>query len=305
MPCYSPIKAWYSRELTKDGKRFIVFNPAKGYADKKVDIPCGQCIGCRLERSRQWAVRIMHEASLHENSCFVTLTYDDAHLPADGSLCLDDFQRFMKRLRKNVAPEKVRFFHCGEYGEKLKRPHYHVAFFGIDFRDRSVYTINDALFESSKTLSELWPLGFNTVGELTFESASYIARYITKKITGEKKSDHYAIVDEFTGEVLHERTPEYITMSRRPGIGYEWFNKYVDDVYPSDSIVVKGKEMKPPKYYDMLYNKYFKEEFKKIKASRMDLSEAVKADNCYDRLVVKEKVTLLNLENKKRRFEND
>ena len=112
MPCYHPLLGYRSRSLTEKGKRAVVFNPRDGYVDQPVQLPCGQCIGCRLERSRVWAVRCVHEASLHSDNCFITLTYDNSHLPSDGSLHKDHFQKFMKRLRKSVG--KVRFFHCDE-----------------------------------------------------------------------------------------------------------------------------------------------------------------------------------------------
>ena len=131
MPCYTPLKGWRSQERTESGKRAITFRLREGYADMPVDVPCGQCIGCRLERSRQWAVRCMHEASLYENNCFITLTYNEDHIPSDGSLKKDHFQKFMKRLRKKFGAG-IRFFHCGEYGAELSRPHYHAILFNFD-----------------------------------------------------------------------------------------------------------------------------------------------------------------------------
>jgi len=104
MPCYSPITGYRSKEINPTGKRSIVFNPAKAeQRDQALQISCGQCIGCRLERSRRWAVRCMHEAQMHRYSCFLTLTYSDEFLPSDGTLVLKDFQDFMKRLRKRVV----------------------------------------------------------------------------------------------------------------------------------------------------------------------------------------------------------
>ena len=117
MPCYYPLQGWRSKELTKNGKRAIVFDRKKGYVDQPLEVPCGQCIGCRLDRSRDWALRCIHEAQLHEDNSYITLTYDDDNLPANASLDKSDFQKFMKRLRKSLGDKKVRFFHCGEYGE--------------------------------------------------------------------------------------------------------------------------------------------------------------------------------------------
>ena len=157
--------------------------PARGA--EPCTIPCGKCIGCRLAHSRQWAVRCVHEASLHERNCFLTLTFDDAHLPVSGSVSVRDVQLFLKRLRKALSYQniKIRFFACGEYGDKNLRPHYHLILFNYDFSDdrqllrQTPYGplyISDFLFR-------LWPYGFHTIGNVTFKSCAYVARYVTKK----------------------------------------------------------------------------------------------------------------------------
>jgi len=133
MACYHPIQAWRSKKVNKEtGKRSIVFQRSEAFVDMPVVVPCGQCIGCRLEKSRQWAIRCVHESKCHDDNIFVTLTYNNENLPKDGSLCLADLQKFMKRLRKKYGAG-IRYFACGEYGEKLKRPHYHVCIFGLNF----------------------------------------------------------------------------------------------------------------------------------------------------------------------------
>ena len=131
MACYQPLKGYYSKSRNPNGKRNVVFNPQMGYRDRPVTVPCGQCIGCRLERSRQWAIRCYHEASMYERNSFVTLTYDDESLPLGGTLVFRDFQLFMKRLRKQYGAG-IRFYACGEYGEKFGRPHYHVCLFNFE-----------------------------------------------------------------------------------------------------------------------------------------------------------------------------
>ena len=152
MPCFHPITAYYSRVENPSGKRSLVFNSDKALVDVPMQVPCGRCIGCRLDRSRDWALRCVHEASLYEFNCFITLTFDDSKLPtcndcrkvescvanrdAGSSLRVCDFQNFMKRLRQFVAPVKIKFFHCGEYGAKLSRPHHHACLFGYDFPDK-------------------------------------------------------------------------------------------------------------------------------------------------------------------------
>ena len=125
--------------------------------DKPVELPCGRCIGCKLERARQWAVRCMHEAALHEANCFVTLTYEDDKLPPDGGLRPRDFVLFMKRLRKRYG-NGIRFFHCGEYGEKFLRPHHHVLLFNHDWPDKRVCRTSksgESLYSSGE-LESLW-----------------------------------------------------------------------------------------------------------------------------------------------------
>lgn len=244
MPCFHPVKGWKS-----SGGR-LVFSRGQS-AGVALTVPCGQCIGCRLERSRQWAVRMMHESSMHRANCFVTLTYAPEFLPPYGSLVKSDFQCFMKRLRKAISPTRVRFFHAGEYGEALGRPHYHACLFGFDFPDRVPFTVRGEYpVCRSPLLERLWPVGLCEVGTLTFESAAYVARYVTKKVTGRAAEDHYAVCDPETGEMV-QLQPEYATMSRRPGIGAEWLSRFQKEVYPSDEVVVRGRAMKPPRAYDV------------------------------------------------------
>jgi len=251
MPCYTPLTAYRSVLPGPSGKPSITFNRKQGYVDLPITLPCGQCVGCRLERSRQWAIRCVHEAQMHDANSFITLTYDQEHLPPDGSLNLREFQLFMKKLRKFLG-FPIRFFHCGEYGDKQGRPHYHALIFGYDFPDKTVWDRRDEIIlYRSKTLEKLWPIGFSTIGEVTFESAAYCARYIMKKITGQSAWEHYTTWDPDTGEVLATRTPEYTTMSRggkdgQGGIGRSWLDKYEHDVYPSDEVIMRGRSMRPP-----------------------------------------------------------
>jgi len=191
----------------------------------------------------------MHEASLHDANCVVTLTYDEDHVPADGSLDKSAVPTVVRRLRKRGG--RARYFQCGEYGERELRPHYHVCLFGYDFADKVECepSKSGATQWVSRELESLWPNGLCTVGTLNFESAAYIARYVTKKVTGKRAADHYARVDPFTGE-LYQVEPEFATMSRRPGIGAGWFAKYSEEVFPSDEVIVRGKACRPPRYYE-------------------------------------------------------
>lgn len=244
MPCYKPLVGYRS---PAGGWQKRACNGPQGFPEY-LTVPCGQCIGCRLERSRQWAIRCVHENKMHADSCFITLTYDDDNLPPGGTLVKSDFQKFMKRLRK--AEGKLRFFHCGEYGETTFRPHYHALLFGWRPRDPELFA-NDGEVRTytSKKLRELWPAGHSTFGEVTFESAAYVARYCTKKITGDAALDHYRVIDADTGEVF-DRLPEYSTQSRRPGIGRTWLERYGRDSMAKDEVIARGFAMRPPRYYD-------------------------------------------------------
>lgn len=233
-----------------------------------VSIPCGRCGGCRLEKCRQWAIRCVQEASLYDENCFITLTYDDAHEPAGGSLAKRDFQLFMKRLRRRFSDRRIRFFHSGEYGERSGRPHYHSILFGFDFPDKVLWTTRQGhrVYRSAE-LEKLWKLGLSEIGSVTFDSAAYVARYIQKKLDGPVGESAYFGVDEETGELM-EIEKEYSTMSRRPGIGKPWLDLFGDGVYTHDSVVVRGMEMRPPRYYDGLYELVDPSQMKALKRRR-------------------------------------
>ena len=289
MTCYHPLLAYKS-----EGK--VVFNKPFAFA-KGFNVPCGQCIGCRLNYSRQWAIRIVHEAQMHEENCFITLTFDQANLEKRSnplSLDVSEYQRFMKRLRKKFG-SNIRFFHCGEYGDQNKRPHYHAIIFGMDFKDKVLFSQRDGTkLYTSKVLSELWPYGFSTIGEVTFQSAAYVARYIMKKHKGEGAEDYYTRWCPETGEGTPVE-PEYCTMSRKPGIGKTWFEKYKTDVYPHDYIVINGHKVKPPRYYDSLLEE---EELAQLKAKRQeDAPETItEYGEAMDRLWVSQEIKIKKLE---------
>lgn len=290
MPCYFPLRAYKGK--SEDGCKIrVVFRRPESWRGESLSLPCGQCVGCRLERSRQWATRCVHEASLYEDNCFVTLTYDDEHLPKDGGLVLEDFQLFMKRLRKKYG-KGVRYYHCGEYGEQFKRPHYHALLFNHDFRDKKFFSErNGNRVFTSDTLSGLWKKGFSVIGDVTFESAAYVARYVMKKVTGGPAKEFYG-----------ERRPEYSTMSRRPGIGKAWFDKYRGDVYPADRVIIRGAISRPPRFYDTQLGKVDASSLALLKIEREKNSwkfvedylsngkRILVPDNCDSRLRVKEVV---------------
>lgn len=319
MACYHPLKGYRSQTVNPSGKRSIVFTKHEGFIDLPLELPCGQCIGCKLERSRMWAVRCFHEASLHQHNSYITLTYSQKYLPKDLSLKKKHFQLFMKKLRdhrtreygpwpKDGQDRRIRFFMCGEYGENYGRPHYHACLFNYDFPDKYHWkTRNGFKVWRSPHLEKLWPLGNSEIGEVTFESAAYVARYITKKITGPTAYEHYNVVDKTTGEILAERFPEYTDMSRKPGVGKEWYEKYKSDVFPDDfAIIRKGDKLikcKPPKYYRDQLEKDDKTMALQLKIERKDAAQN-NVDNTWDRLRVREEIQYEKLKQLKRSFEN-
>lgn len=290
MPCHHPLQAVFS--LRADGKKNITFSNinaklfhmgVKPLGDNNISIPCGKCMGCRLERSRQWAVRCLHESKMYDNNCFITLTYDDDNLAKyvpDGSLNREHFQLFMKRLRTKYSNDKIRVFYCGEYGENLGRPHFHACLFNFDFPDKKFWKRScDEKLYISDALYSLWPFGFHGIGSVTFESAGYIARYCTKKINGDMAKAHY-----------QGRTPEFVGMSLKPGIGKPWLDKFgKTDVFPHDEVIVRGAKCKPPRYYDKVLESIDPERFADIRESRQSRAEEKEDDNTYSRLLIKEK----------------
>lgn len=230
-----------------------------------MNLPCGQCVGCRLRRARHWATRCIHEKQLHEMSCFLTLTYRE---PSPVSLDYRDFQLFMKRLRKFVGA-RIRFFACGEYGEETWRPHFHACIFGMDFLDKKFHKTSDSggrLFVSSKADS-LWGHGNVWIGEVTFQSASYVARYIMKKVTGDQAEFFYSVFDPESGE-LRAIEPELVHMSLKPGIGSAWLERFGRDVYPRGDVVVAGKRAQAPRFYDLRFEKRDPEGMQALKDRR-------------------------------------
>lgn len=298
MPCFKPVKAWYGNKLAS-GKREIVFSSGYAQSCLSLALPCGTCVGCRLERARQWAMRCMDEASLYKDNSFITLTFRPEVLAQRGpGLDVRDFQLFMKRLRKFTGGQMIRYFHCGEYGSNFFRPHYHALLFNMGFPDRVYLKHSKAGYPvyRSPSLEANWPHGFSSTTDVTWGSASYVARYHMKKVGTVVSDNHF--VHPRTGEMLH---PEYVTMSRGShsrgtgGLGKGWYEKYKSDVYPRDARVIKGVDTKPAKYYDSLYEAEDPEGFSSMKLDRMVNASALRSDNTEERLLVKEKVKLAQI----------
>lgn len=277
MPCYYPLRGWIVGRDMQTGKKIVKVTSAvdTGYPGcESFPVPCGNCIGCRLEYSKQWANRCMMEAQYHDRNCFITLTYDEEHVPTASyrlsgklasvpalTLCRRDLQLFFKRLRKSFPGVCIRYFGCGEYGPQTLRPHYHVILFGIDFEDKVLYrkskTLNDMF--TSEQLNKAWSFpprrgesyspdslpsvaGLATVQPMTWETCAYTARYVTKKLKGPLASFY----------TEHNMEPPFCCMSRRPGIGRQYYDEHPelwDYEYINISTPDGGKQFRPPKYF--------------------------------------------------------
>lgn len=334
MPCYHPLKAFVLGE--KDGKRLLkvtsydvdhLERSGEGFAccthpaygrpgdvTEFIEIPCGKCSGCRLQRSREWANRCMLELEYHKSSYFVTLTYDEAHVPIhyysdpetgealpSMSLVKRDFQLFMKRLRKKFG-EGIRFFASGEYGSQTFRPHYHAIIFGLELDDLVPYKRSAQGFQyfNSASLQEVWPNGFAVVAPVTWETCAYTARYVMKKLTGSEAEfyENFNIV------------PEFSLMSRKPGIARQYYEDH-PDLYEHEFINIStekgGRKFRPPKYYDKLFDLDCPEESAKLKAVRQKMAaEAQKAKlqkttlSYLEQLAVEERNQLARIKSLKR-----
>lgn len=259
MSCFYPRDAW----LPLSGVGRIVFNEPMGLPGSHFLIPCGQCSGCREDYAITWSNRLILESKYHESNSFITLTYDNPHLPPGGTLVLRDFQLFMKRVRAHFAklyPHlRISFYCCGEYGDhpepgqRFGRPHYHVILFGVNFiEDRKPIHKNkqgDQLY-CSETLTRLWGKGLCDIGDVTPQSCKYVAGYVNKKLNGEKGIEHYNMIDPETGEVLYSWKKEFATMSRRPSIGLRHYKDHGLADYRRGAIIIKGKRAQIPKSFD-------------------------------------------------------
>jgi len=303
MPCYKPLKATVWKGAKKNGKSSVSFSLShfgRPNGGTPTPIPCGQCIGCRLERSRQWAVRLVKELRLHDRSSFLTLTYSDEHIPrlpnGKPTLVLEDVQLFLKRLRRHFEPHPLRFFQCGEYGDRTRRPHHHMILFGEDFcKDRVKISDSASGYPQyeSPLLTHLWGKGFCTISEVSFESAAYVARYSLKKVTGKGANFFYL-----------GAKPEFVTMSRRPGIGSGYFDEFKDDIYPSDEVIPSlGRPGSlPPKFFDKLLEKSDPELFQLVKKKRSEGLDFYSDPNSTDtRLEARERVKASVIKNNLRR----
>lgn len=267
-----------------DGRFYSLLPPNKNFEDSKLEyfkIPCGSCRWCLIRRSAHWAVRCLYETYMHEKSCFLTLTYDDDHLPSDGQLVIRHIQLFMKRLRDYLSKRglpRIRFFGCGEYGSKTLRPHYHLMIFGYDFdisstpfNCRSVK--NYPSWVDNPVVNKLWTYGFHFIGEASYQSARYVASYIFGKLKNKADKKKFSV-------------KEYVHSSRRPGIGLSWLEKNWYDVYPLDRVMFWSdnhtvKHLPPPRAFDKWLSVNNPDLFQKVISRRIERLESLE-DFTYD-----------------------
>ena len=253
MTCYYPLSGFIVKDfLGEKGKNHLIIKPYKttraSFAGKDISdtwfpVPCGHCLGCKMEQAQAWTVRLQLEASLYpdELNHFITLTYDEAHNPV--SLIKKDVQKFMKRLRHTFG--ECRFFLCGEYGSTTARPHYHLLLFGCNIPDLRPHLLTDpdGLY-ISKTLDKIWKFGNCIVGKVTQQSIGYTARYTVKKLASDR--EHKEMLNRIG------LTPEFILMSRKPGIGAAAFKK---EWFEWNYIPLNGRKYPINRFYIDMFKK--------------------------------------------------
>lgn len=287
MPCYKPIQGFHK---LGGGITFAL----SGSNTIPLQIPCGQCVGCRVDRKKEWALRLSHEMKGHERSCFVTLTYAPESLPRGGTLVKRHIQLFMKSLRQKIAPTKIRYFACGEYGDKFDRPHYHVIIFGWEPSDGKLHSKqpNYSLY-TSDILSRIWQKGYILYSAASIENCSYVASYTVKKMRGSKASEHYTRITA-DGEMV-EILPEFALMSTRPGIGAAHYLKYQSDFLNSDTAIMHGRKQRVPRYYDKLLERQSPDALAEKKTLRKSNAQKHRANNTPERLAIREQVAQAKL----------
>ncbi|WMC01498.1 replication initiator protein [Microvirus D_HF4_340] len=371
MPCYRPLEAAQAYPgaqptIYKRGTRPALLKaPAVA-----LELPCGSCIGCRLDTVSHWTTRCMHEAQLHQKNCALTLTYSNdpdeiaqlqeqdwarAHqdvcttqksksrefstiapkglkgpniarvdnslsktvavpygagtrgrtsmyVPEKEGLSLQDHQNFMKMYRYTVKVP-VRYYMCGEYGEKLGRPHFHYVIFGHDFEDKKYFkkSLSGTKLYRSATLETIWTHGYSWIGEVDLSTCAYVAGYVMKKMKGKKAEEHYRRKDEAGND--YWLRPEFNQMSRNPGIGKTWWDKFHHDVTVDDGVYHKNQKTKAPRYYDKLLERTYPRRFATIKQARKENALKKAGDNTPARLADKEAVAIARQQLKQRQLE--
>ena len=324
MPCTCIQTGFRSSHVNpKTGLRKIVFSRSQAlHPVIEQPTPLGVCLYCRLKKSSSWGLRVALESTLYDQNCFITLTYNPSSLPKHGFLNYDAPALFMMRLREYYG-SGIRSFGCAEYGDKFSRPHYHICLLNFDFPDKKIVGNSQAnwgklkrenpIFHSQK-LQDLWPHGHTTIGSLTLESASYVARYCTKKITGKDAPFHYDFVDERSGEILTRPPEKLICASRRRGLGAPYYEKYGQYIRDHDKVNLNGRSYPVPSYFDLLTKEVDPDRFEEIKEKRringLRSAQKIKHDsidagcNEFQRILTIEKCQELSFKLLKRNIEN-
>lgn len=326
MGCDFPLKAYRSASRKgPSGKPLLTFKPTDAInSTSPLEVPCNNCMGCKLEYSRQWSVRMMHEAKLYSQNCFLSLTYDDQHVPQDYGLDLRTLQLFFKKFRKALTPRfkhkrnehsahirrytlhhtiKIRFFACGEYGDLGGRPHYHAIVFNYDWPDKVLWKTSESgepIYVSEK-LTKLWGLGIATTQDVTRKSCAYVARYVTKKIktADDYGQERYYRVSPIDG-LYHSVRPEFATRSNRPGLGTGFVARFKSDFYPSGFLIIDGVRQAPPKFY---VSKLSEEEQQRLKRQARRLSLKNKPHQTTERRMARAAVRDARIERLQRKLQ--
>lgn len=296
MPCYRP----YLGFQAPSGK--VYFKPDRNFEWKQIPIPCGKCLGCRLEYSRQWALRCVKEAKYHERNCFITITYSDDYLPKRG-VSKKHIQDFFKRLRRrlgyhNLIDDQIglRYFLCGEYGSTTYRPHYHAIVFGYKPFDLVYFGFDQDTKQEiyiSPWLSSVWGMGNVIVGQnVTFETCAYVARYVMKKLEVDSKND----------EFYKNFNKDFILCSRRPALGYKFFAENQREIERLDKVLIRdGVQCLPPRYYSRKIKESNPEKYEEIKQKRIDNAPKETLARAYARLRAAGALKKQQIENLKRK----
>lgn len=265
MACTSPLRGY--RNPTTKQIEFVNRKETLGRFGL-ITVRCGVCMGCRIDRARSWGIRCWHESQLHEDNCFITLTYDHQNIPQHHSLHKPDFQNFIRAMRKKLRPKgvNIRYFAGGEYGTQdrrcLGRPHYHAILFGWRPADGIPVGRGKKGHKRyiSKFLTDTWGKGMAEWGEVTYRSANYTAKYCLKKIHGKGRDQTnpetglkpYERIYEFSGEIVQVE-PEFLLVSLKPAIGKKWYEKFSDELWATDNVAgPEGQEWPVPEYYTRL-----------------------------------------------------
>lgn len=214
--------------------------PIKLYVNEehgKLNLGCGKCLACRIQKRKEWSMRLWHELSYHDRHVFLTLTYDDYHLPDDESLRIRDIQLFIKRLRKDLAKDgrKIKYFACGEYGGRTHRPHYHAIIYGLGLDKPDKQLVMDNWMKCDWSVYKIRKESF---GRVEAKSINYVAGYIHSKLSGNEAREVY----DNTG-----REPVFRILSQ--GLGKQFALDNREQLQEAGCVTMNGIKHAIPRYY--------------------------------------------------------